>query len=39
MAAKSKIDVKYLKLEEIHPYENNPRFNKEAVSKVAASIK
>ncbi|WP_405326087.1 ParB N-terminal domain-containing protein [Fibrobacter sp.] len=39
MAAKSKIDVKYLKLEEIHPYENNPRFNKNAVSKVAASIK
>lgn len=39
MAAKSKIDVKYLKLEEIHPYENNPRFNKDAVSKVAASIK
>ena len=39
MAAKSKIDVKYLKLEDIHPYENNPRFNKEAVSKVAASIK
>lgn len=39
MAAKSKIDVKYLKLEDIHPYENNPRFNKDAVSKVAASIK
>lgn len=39
MAAKSKLDVKYLKLEDIHPYENNPRFNKDAVSKVAASIK
>lgn len=34
-----KLEVKNFKLDEIHPYENNPRFNKDAVSKVAASIK
>lgn len=28
-----------LKLEEIHPYENNPRNNKNAIGPVAASIK
>lgn len=40
MAAKNKqLEVKNFKIDEIHPYENNPRFNKDAVSKVAASIK
>lgn len=34
-----KLEVQNFKIEEIHPYENNPRFNKDAVSKVAASIK
>lgn len=37
--ASNKIQVKNFKIEEVHPYENNPRFNKEAVSKVASSIK
>ncbi len=37
--APKKLEVKNFKLDEIHPYENNPRFNKDAVSKVAASIK
>lgn len=37
--ASNKIRVKNFKIEEVHPYENNPRFNKEAVSKVASSIK
>ena len=31
--------VKELPLGELHPYENNPRFNADAVEKVAASIK
>lgn len=39
MAQKNKLEVKNFKIDEIHPYENNPRFNKDAVSKVAASIK
>lgn len=39
IAAKNKLEVKNFKIDEIHPYENNPRFNKDAVSKVAASIK
>ena len=34
-----KLEIKNFKIDEIHPYENNPRFNKDAVSKVAASIK
>ena len=34
-----KLEIKNFKIEEIHPYENNPRFNKDAESKVAASIK
>lgn len=33
------LEVKNFKIDEIHPYENKPRFNKDAVSKVAASIK
>ena len=37
--ASNKIQVKNFKIEEVHPYENNPRFNKDAVSKVASSIK
>lgn len=37
--AQKKLEIKNFKIEEIHPYENNPRFNKDAVSKVAASIK
>lgn len=37
--APKKLEVKNFKIDEIHPYENNPRFNKDAVSKVAASIK
>jgi len=37
--ASNKIQVKNFKIEDVHPYENNPRFNKEAVSKVASSIK
>lgn len=39
MAQKNKLEVKNFKIDQIHPYENNPRFNKDAVSKVAASIK
>ena len=39
MAQKNNLEVKNFKIDEIHPYENNPRFNKDAVSKVAASIK
>lgn len=35
--AQKKLEIKNFKIEEIHPYENNPRFNKDAVSKVAAT--
>lgn len=34
-----KLEIKNFNIEEVHPYENNPRFNQNAVSKVAASIK
>lgn len=34
---RNKLEVKNFKIDDIHPYENNPRFNKDAVSKVAAS--
>lgn len=37
--ALNKLQVKNFKIEDVHPYENNPRFNKDAVSKVASSIK
>jgi len=37
--ASKKLEIKNFKIEEVHPYENNPRFNKDAVSKVASSIK
>ena len=33
------MDVKLIPLDQIHPYEKNPRKNEEAVDKVAASIK
>lgn len=32
------MDIVYRRLAEIHPYENNPRFNDDAVDAVAASI-
>lgn len=32
------MEIVYLKLSDIHPYENNPRINDQAVDKVAASI-
>jgi len=32
------MEIVYLKLSDIHPYENNPRVNDQAVDKVAASI-
>ena len=38
MAQKNKLEVKNFKIDEIHPYENNPRNNEAAVDKVAASI-
>lgn len=37
--ASKKLEIKNFKIEEVHPYGNNPRFNKDAVSKVASSIK
>lgn len=33
------MDIKEIKIEDITPYENNPRNNEEAVEKVANSIK
>lgn len=33
------MDIVSLKLSELHPYENNPRQNDDAVDAVAASIK
>lgn len=33
------MDIVYRRLAEIHPYENNPRFNDDAVDAVAASIR
>src|SRR5699024_8068268 len=35
----NKLNIEYMGLNEIKPYENNPRFNDEAVEKVAESIK
>lgn len=33
------MNIVYMKLSELHPYENNPRYNENAVAEVARSIK
>lgn len=37
--AKKELEIKNFRIDEVKPYENNPRFNKDAVDKVANSIK
>lgn len=35
----NKLEIKYMKVEDLKPYANNPRFNDDAVEYVANSIK